>query len=187
MLATHYYPFELVKDLILKVFPEYTGRKDVIVEVVEPLHTFRLNTTWCGGSRNEYAIVSRENFEVGQVRNDLGNHFARLAEGEFVLTNGFLLFEKGFFEGKPKAVKVYVTSDDIKLLPPSSSNQVPLTNNQALALHAFSAYKAGYAGQTRRQQANSACFQNPNPFKEEEWAKVVGELQGLGYLRGKPV
>lgn len=183
-----YYPFAQVKDLVLSVFPDYSGRKDVVVEVVKPLTTFNLNTTWSGGSCSNYAVVSRENFQVAQVKKDLGNMFLQQPSGQFTLTNGFLLFKKSILQGKTMPIRVYVTEDDFALLPPSESSVVELTNSQALALFTYRHFKAGYGGETRLQQCNSLyypSYENPHPFTHEDWDQTVSELQTLGYLKGK--
>jgi hypothetical protein len=182
-----YYPFAQVKDLILSVFPDYRGKKDVIVEVVPCLTQFSLNTTWSGGSCASYAVVSRENFQVAQVKKDLGNMFLQQPTGTFTLTNGFLLFKKQIFQGKHLPIKVYVTEDDIKLLPPSESSVVELSNSQALVLFTYRHFKAGYAGESRLQQCNSLyypSYENPRKFTQSDWDVVISELKSLGYLRG---
>ena len=182
-----YYPFNQVKSLVLSVFPDYKGKKDVIVEVVPCLTQFNLNTTWSGGSCSNYAVVSRENFQVAQVKKDLGNMFLKQPSGQFVLTNGFLLFKKQIFQGKHLPIRVYVTEDDIKLLPPSESSSVELTNAQALVLFTYRHFKAGYAGESRLQQCNSLyypAYDNPHPFTQADWDQVVAELKALSYLRG---
>ena len=182
-----YYPFSQVKDLILSVFPDYKGKKDVVVEVVPCLKPFNLNTTWSGGSCASYAVVSREGFMVAQVQKDLGNAFLSKPSGTFTLTNGFLLFKKQIFQGKHMPIRVYVTEDDIKLLPPSESTTVELTKSQALILFAYRHFKAGYAGESRLQQCNSLyypSYQNPKKFVQGDWDDVVSELKTLGYLRG---
>jgi len=182
-----YYPFNQVKDLILSVFPDYSGRKDVIVEVVPCLTKFDLNTTWSGGSCSTYAVVSRENFQVAQVKKDLGNMFLQQPAGQFILTNGFLLFKKSILQGKHMPIRVYVTQDDLALLPPSESSVTELTNAQALILFTYRHFKAGYAGESRLQQCNSLyypSYDNPKPFKQADWDQVVSELKSLGYLRG---
>jgi hypothetical protein len=183
-----YYPFNQVKGLILSVFPDYSGRKDVIVEVVPCLTQFNLNTTWSGGSCSNYAVVSRENFQIAQVKKDLGNMFLQQPTGQFILTNGFLLFKKQIFQGKHLPIRVFVTEDDFKLLPPSESSTTELTNSQALVLFTYRHFKAGYAGESRLQQCNSLyypSYENPRRFNQSDWDQTVSELQTLGYLRGK--
>lgn len=182
-----YYPFNQVKTLVLSVFPDYSGRKDVVVEVVPCLTQFNLNTTWSGGSCANYAVVSRENFQVAQVKKDLGNMFLKQPTGQFILTNGFLLFKRQILQGKHLPIKVYVTEDDIKLLPPSESSITELTNSQALVLFTYRHFKAGYAGESRLQQCNSLyypSYDNPKKFVQADWDVVIAELKGLGYLKG---
>lgn len=182
-----YYPFAQVKDLVLSVFPGYRGKKDVVVEVVPCLTKFDLNTTWSGGSCSNYAVVSRENFTVAQVKKDLGNMFLSQPSGQFILTNGFLLFKKQIFQGKHMPIRVYVTEDDFALLPPSEASVVELTNSQALILYTYRHFKAGYGGESRLQQCNSLyypSYDNPKPFKQVDWDVVIAELKGLGYLKG---
>jgi len=183
-----YYPFNQVRDLVLSVFPDYKGRKDVVVEVVPCLTKFDLNTTWSGGSCANYAVVSRENFQVAQVKKDLGNMFLKQPTGQFILTNGFLLFKKQIFQGKHLPIRVFVTEDDIKLLPPSESSVADLSNAQALVLFTYRHFKAGYMGESRLQQCNSLyypSYDNPKKFVQADWDVVIAELQALGYLRGK--
>lgn len=182
-----YYPFAQVKDLILSVFPDYSGRKDVIVEVVKPLTQFNLNTSWSGGSCSNYAVVSRENFQVAQVKKDLGNMFLQQPTGTFILTNGFLLFKESILQGRHMPIRVYVTEDDFTLLPPSESSVVELTNSQALILFTYRHFKAGYAGESRLQQCNSLyypSYDNPKKFIQTDWDVIITELKSLGYLRG---
>jgi hypothetical protein len=182
-----YYPFNQVKGLILSVFPDYRGKKDVVVEVVPCLTQFNLNTTWSGGSCSSYAVVSRENFQVAQVKKDLGNMFLKQPSGQFILANGFLLFKRSILQGKHMPIRVYVTEDDIKLLPPSESSLVELSNSQALVLFTYRHFKAGYAGESRLQQCNSLyypSYDNPKKFTQADWDQVVTELKYLGYLRG---
>lgn len=183
-----YYPFSQVKDLLLSVFPDYSGRKDVIVEVVPCLTKFDLNTTWSGGSCSNYAVVSRENFTVAQVKKDLGNMFLKQPTGQFILTNGFLLFKRQIFQGKHLPIRVFVTEDDFALLPPSEASISELTNSQALILFTYRHFKAGYMGESRLQQCNSLyypSYENPRRFTQADWDVVIAELQTLGYLRGK--
>lgn len=183
-----YYPFNQVRDLVLSVFPDYRGKKDVVVEVVPCLTKFDLNTTWSGGSCANYAVVSRENFTVAQVKKDLGNMFLKQPTGQFILTNGFLLFKRQIFQGKHLPIRVFVTEDDFALLPPSEASISELTNSQALILFTYRHFKAGYMGESRLQQCNSLyypSYENPRRFTQADWDVVIAELQTLGYLRGK--
>lgn len=179
---------------ILDVLGKNT-KKDVRLVVHEEGKSFNLNTSWSGGSLNEYWVISRQDFQILKAKSDLGNPFTQ-PERIFILRNGQVLVEHKIFRGKSLGFTIHATKEDVKYLPSPSNSPIELSIIEKLVLVSMSQYRASYAGKNRYEQTLDelrwAFYQDPEKqatvyedYTKEKYEEARKSLASKGLLRGK--
>jgi len=169
------------RRIVNKAFPSYKGRSFELTTVGSD-HTFDLDSSWSGGTRSLYNLVSligTENpwnkvFPIGD-RNPIQFGGKRHT---FTLPENVVLVEHSIFCGKDHGITVWVRTDNSSNLLPKTTSD--LTWAHKVVLVSTGTYKNTYAGKTnvRFLEANETVG-----ISEEAWETAKSELIEQGLLR----
>lgn len=148
MANTIYLEKKDIPQMLLKVFPNYTGKK---FQVEQKTKVSLSGAYWDGGSRNEYRAVNMDTGEILPADGKLQNPFTPgYAVPTVEIPPRVCVVEHTIFCGKDLGITFHVNPSDYQnLLPPGEE----LTEDEKKVLVATRCYKSSYNGQTRQQMS----------------------------------
>lgn len=170
----------LAKELALKAFPDYRGRKFKI-SPFDGEFTFS-NNYWSGGTKSDYVILELATRKRANVP---GINPLRESEFATLVPEGFCIVEHSRFCGKDMGITIHVRPENLARLLPGSDEE--LTDNEKIVLVATRAYKNSYAGETncrfkeakRETGISEAEFESA---KEKLFEKGLLKKHGKSYM-----
>ena len=170
----HIEPDALVRSLVSRAFPAYTGNKFKLAVSDSPINCA---SYWDGGSRSYFVFA---NLATGETSSEVPaqSAFARPVAGldAVSLPDGFVCLEHSIFCGKDSGITIHIrTSNAAKMLPA----QVDLTRFENIVLAYTRCLKSSYAGVSnyRYHEAHAQTG-----ITSEEWDATKASLIARGLL-----